>query len=63
MYYEEKVIGGVLFFKTNPEDKWKNFSNTQYTNIILELRKQLQALRDNPDIAEYYKQVQKENKS
>lgn len=58
--YKEKVIGGVLFYKTQHDEHWQPFTSEQYTNIIVELRKQLQAMRDNPNIRKHYEQVRKE---
>lgn len=34
MYYAEKIIDGVLHFKTTPNGKWKEFSKQSLTDRI-----------------------------
>lgn len=40
MYYEEKIIRGVLHFRTNPNDLWEEVSSERLTEMLVEARKE-----------------------
>ena len=41
MYYEEKVIDGVLHYKTTPSGKWKPLSLEALTKRVINAEKAL----------------------
>lgn len=41
MYYEEKVIKGVLHFRTNPKGEWQQMSPEQLTEKVELLQQRL----------------------
>lgn len=63
MNYEEQIIKGVLCWRSTPESDWHSFTGAQLTNIVEELRKQLAAMRDDPNITAYYEKVAAEIRS
>ena len=40
MYYEEKLICGILHWRGTPDGEWKPMSKEQLTAIVMELRQQ-----------------------
>lgn len=42
MYYEEKVIDGILCHRNDPEGGWVQFTSEELTNQIVELQDVLQ---------------------
>ena len=38
MYYRERIINGVLHFKSTPNGKFKKFSKKQLTSRIVKLQ-------------------------
>lgn len=47
MYYEEKLIDGVLHWRSAPDGEWRPMSQERLTEIVQELRrKRIQALFD-----------------
>lgn len=44
MYYEEKIINGVLCFRNTPKGEWIKFSDIELTNEILRLKEKLKEL-------------------
>jgi len=40
MYYEEKVINGLLYYKTTPNGQWIQMSPERLTEMLLEARKE-----------------------
>lgn len=38
MYYEEKVINGILCSRTTPNGEWKQFTLVDLTNEYLEMK-------------------------
>lgn len=58
MYYEEKVINGVLCWRGLPTDTWQECSSRELTNRLLRLRKtvetaaeKLEFVRDNMQLS------------
>ena len=49
MYYEEKLINGVLMFKNNPDGEWKQCSIIQMGERILTLELAIQRLQNAVD--------------
>ncbi len=49
MYYEEKIIRGVLHFRTNPNDLWEEVSSERLTEMLVEARKERMALQEKAD--------------
>ena len=45
MYYEEKVIEGVLWYRSHPNDVFMKKSEIQMTNEILRLRLELKNIK------------------
>lgn len=45
MYYSEKMIDGVLHYRTHPNEKWKPMSLEQLSQRVEELEKKLFDLR------------------
>lgn len=41
MYYEEKIINGILHYRTNPFDKWTSKTAEQLTTMLEELREKI----------------------
>ena len=41
MYYEEKLIDGVLHWRGTPDGEWQTMSQEMLTNTVLQLREQL----------------------
>ena len=44
MYYEEKIIDGVLHFKYSPDGKWRKFTDKQLTSKIEKLQVEIKKL-------------------
>ena len=44
MYYEEKVILGVLHFRSSPEGKWMKFGDIQLTERIKKLEQMISGM-------------------
>ena len=40
MYYEEKLIDGVLHWRGTPDGEWQTMSQERLTALVLELRQQ-----------------------
>lgn len=40
MYYQEKWINGLLFFKTTPDGNWKPFSIEKYAERVKEMEQE-----------------------
>lgn len=40
MYYEEKLIDGVLHWRGTPDGEWQPMSKERLTALVLELRQQ-----------------------
>ena len=51
MYHEEKVINGILHFKTRPNMEWEPMSIYGMTERIIQLQKELIAEKNKPDDA------------
>lgn len=47
MYYEEKVIGGVLHFRNRPDGNWIAMSAAQITQRLIETQTELARSRAN----------------
>jgi hypothetical protein len=45
MYYEEKVINGILYYKNDPDNEWTKMSLEYLTGRYLVLVKELEKLR------------------
>mgnify|MGYP003692044225 CR=1 FL=1 len=41
MYYAEKIINGVLHYRTHPRGKWREISPLKLTQKILDLQNKL----------------------
>jgi hypothetical protein len=41
MYYEERIINGVLHFRSNPNRDWEEMTPLQLTSIIKDCRTEL----------------------
>ena len=44
MWYEEKVINGVLHIRTIPRGRWRLMKPVAMTDMILDLRKKVEKL-------------------
>lgn len=44
MYYQEKVINGIICSKTTPNGEWKELSKEQLTQRILRLENTLDSI-------------------
>lgn len=42
MYHEEKVINGILCYRTTPTGEWKEFTKQELTERITKYRKALE---------------------
>lgn len=54
MYYEEKIINGVLCFRNIPKGEWIKFSDIELTNEILRLKEKLKELGYQLQFKMYY---------
>lgn len=45
MYYEEKIINGVLMCRQNPKGDWEQCSITKMSRDIIDLKQQLSDLK------------------
>lgn len=62
MYYEEKIINGVLMCRRNPKGDWEQCSITKMSSDIIELKQQLADLKaDNEELKAKWEQVLCEN--
>ena len=50
MYYEEKVINGETFWRSNPAGEWIKCTNSQLTRSIENLKEQLKANNEGVDL-------------
>lgn len=41
MYYAEKVIDGVLHYKTTPRGQWIPYTQEELSQMVIELKKAL----------------------
>jgi hypothetical protein len=48
MYYTEKIIDGILYFKSTPKGEWKQKTPKALTEMIKQLRTQIQGLDETP---------------
>ena len=46
MYYEEKVINGILYYRTTPTSPWIQVSPKRLTEMLLETRKERMVLQE-----------------
>ena len=46
MYYAEKVINGLLYYKTTPNGPWVQMSPERLTEMLLEARKERMAFQE-----------------
>ena len=49
MYYEETIINDMLHFRTSPKGVWMSMSYPELSAKVIELRKQLEAVRKHRD--------------
>ena len=49
MYYEERIIGGLLHYRTTPKGRWIIYNYEELSNKVIELRKQLKKVREHRD--------------
>ena len=49
MYYAEKVINGLLYYKTTPNGPWVQMSPERLTEMLLEARKERMAFQEKVD--------------
>lgn len=45
MYYEEKIVNGVLHWRGSPNGEWTAMSAERLTALVLELRNQKQPIQ------------------
>ena len=45
MYYEEKVIEGVMYYRSHPNDNFMKMSDIQMTNALLRSRIEIGKLK------------------
>jgi len=55
MYYIEKVINGVLHYKTTPKRKWEPLSLEALTRRVVIAEKSLQGWRQNEESRNYFR--------
>lgn len=56
MYYEEKIINGVLHFRSTPKGPWEAVSPERLTEMLLDARKERMVFQekvDNSSTADY----------
>ena len=41
MYYEERIIGGLLHYRTTPKGRWIIYNYEELSNKVIELREEL----------------------
>lgn len=46
MYYEEKMIDGVLYSRSTPKGEWQLVSPAQLTSLLLQARGRVKELED-----------------
>lgn len=44
MYYEEKIINGVLMYKNHPDGNWHQYSDTEMSERIVVQRAEIRRL-------------------
>lgn len=49
MYYEEKVINGLLYYKTTPNGPWIQMSPERLTELLLAARKERMVFQEKVD--------------
>jgi len=47
VFYEEKIIKGVLCFRNTPKGEWIKFSDIELTNEVLRLKEKVKQLESN----------------
>ena len=51
MYYEERIINGVLHYRNLPSAKWRVLSPEKLTSIIVKLKEQLKQKEDSANVS------------
>jgi len=60
MYYEEKIIDGVLHFRTTPNGEWFFKTASQLTETITTLRAEVESLRKDATRWDYFAETASE---
>lgn len=55
MYYTEKVINGILHYKTTPTGKWKPVSIEELTRRVVSAEKTLSNCQENEERRNYFR--------
>lgn len=45
MYYVEKIIDGIYYYKTTPTGEWKELSKKQLANKLISLKNEIEILK------------------
>ena len=57
MYYVEKVINGVLHYKTTPNGKWKPISVEELTKRVVEAERTLSNWKRDEESRNYFREA------
>ena len=44
MYYEEKIIDGIMHYRTNPKGQWKAYTIQELSNRYADMNKEFEDL-------------------